>query len=520
MSEVTAEMIERGRGPDPRTAGQRRSVASKVRDTREHLTSSGSGLRGCDVELLKQYAQTRKIAAPASVGLGIIVATIATIWVDPIYALFWLTFIASSALYAFGLANKYLACPEEQLDVHLWQRRFVVSELLQSVVWALLILLLLNVKSADARTFVLFILMLAAVMSAMMSAAIPQAVYTGMLPIAIAVVVFMLFSGDYRALPMTGMAIVAQVFFLVLAKRLYHGYVTSLLLQREKDSLIGELEEAKLNSDDARRRAEEANVAKSKFLATMSHELRTPLNAILGFSEVMKNELFGPHSVASYKDYSNDIHSSGKHLLTLINEILDLSRVEAGRYELNEEAVSIPGIVEECIHLLHLRAEKREIDLIPAIEDSLPKLWADERALRQVTLNLLTNAIKFTPQGGTVTIKAGWTSSGGQYISIRDTGPGIPPEEIETVLSSFGRGSSAQKNADEGSGLGLPIVKGLVELHGGTFTLKSKVRVGTEAITIFPPSRIMDTLPRVAGDVDEDRVAKRPKPKGLRKKAA
>ena len=122
--------------------------------------------------------------------------------------------------------------------------------------------------------------------------------------------------------------------------------------QAEKDALIGELEQAKLNSDEARRRAESANLAKSRFLATMSHELRTPLNAILGFSEVMKSELFGAHSVPAYKEYSADIHASGQHLLMLINEILDLSRVEAGRYELNEESVSLDDVVEDCLHLL------------------------------------------------------------------------------------------------------------------------------------------------------------------------
>jgi len=193
----------------------------------------------------------------------------------------------------------------------------------------------------------------------------------------------------------------------------------------------------------------------------------------------------------------------------LINEILDLSRVEAGRYELKEESVSLPGVVEDCRHLLAMRAKNRGIVVTEQLDNDLPRIWADERAVRQVTLNLLTNAIKFTPQGGSIVIKVGWTNAGGQYLSIRDTGPGIPADEIPIVLSSFGRGSLAQKNADEGSGLGLPIVKGLVELHGGEFRLLSKVREGTEVIVIFPPERVMNALPQLDPNALEEPSEKR-----------
>ena len=222
----------------------------------------------------------------------------------------------------------------------------------------------------------------------------------------------------------------------------------------------------------------------------------------------MKGELYGQHSVAVYRDYSADIHSSGQHLLMLINEILDLSRVEAGRYELREEPTSLALIVEDCHHLLTLRASKREITINEMVEPQLPPIWADERAVRQVVLNLLSNAIKFTPQGGEVTLKVGWTANGGQYFAIRDTGPGIPEAEIPIVMSSFGRGTRAQKNAEEGSGLGLPIVKGLVELHGGSFTIRSRVREGTEVIVILPPERVIDALPQLDDDAPVERPAR------------
>jgi two-component system cell cycle sensor histidine kinase PleC len=305
---------------------------------------------------------------------------------------------------------------------------------------------------------------------------------------------------------LVAMAASAQFFFLFLANRLYSSAVATLQSRAEKDAIFAELEEAKANSDEARRRAEEANLAKSRFLATMSHEFRTPLNAILGFSEVMKNEVFGPHAAPSYREYASDIHGSGQHLLTLINEILDLSRIEAGRYELNEEAVALPHVVEDCRHMLNLRAKAKNQIVRELIDPTLPRLWADERALRQIVLNILSNAVKFTPPGGEITVKVGWTSSGGQYLSVKDTGPGIPEEEIPIVMSSFGRGSVAIKTAEQGSGLGLPIVKGLVDLHGAGFQLKSKPREGTEVIVIFPAARVMDALAAV--NMDEPKQAR------------
>ncbi len=176
-------------------------------------------------------------------------------------------------------------------------------------------------------------------------------------------------------------------------------------------------------------------------LATMSHELRTPLNAIIGFSEVLKSELLGPHTVPQYKEYAGDIHSSGQHLLNLINELLDLSRIEAGKYELNEEAVSLIDIAEDCRRMVEIRAKAKGIELSFTYANNLPKLWGDERAIRQVVLNLLSNAIKFTPQSGKVALVVQRSNDGGQLISVRDNGPGIPEDEIETVLSSFGQGS-------------------------------------------------------------------------------
>jgi two-component system cell cycle sensor histidine kinase PleC len=329
----------------------------------------------------------------------------------------------------------------------------------------------------------------------MLAASVPAAVYAATIPVAAVVSMHYLLRGQPQDLVLASLTIGAEAYFIMVAKRLYLAAVSALEARTQLDLLVGELEQAKAKSDEAARRAEAANLAKSRFLAQMSHELRTPLNAILGFSEVMKSEILGSHSVPTYREYAGDIHASGEHLLNLINEVLDLSRIEAGRYELNEEPISLAAVAEDCHHLIKLRATTRAITIHGRYEPDLPKLWADERAVRQICLNLLSNAIKFTPQGGEVWLKVGWTASGGQYLSVRDTGAGIPEEEIPVVLSSFGQGTNAIKTAEQGAGLGLPIVNGLIDLHGGVFTLRSKLRAGTEAIVTFPASRVMAVLP-------------------------
>jgi two-component system cell cycle sensor histidine kinase PleC len=294
---------------------------------------------------------------------------------------------------------------------------------------------------------------------------------------------------------MAAMAVGIYVYFIWLMSGTNATVKAMIEFRAEKDALIAELEQAKSISDEARLRAEEANHAKSRFLATMSHELRTPLNAILGFSEIMRSEILGAHENPVYKEYANDIHQSGQHLLNLINEILDISRIESGRYELHEAGVTLATVAEDCQRLMRLRSETKGLQIVEAFEPDLPQLWVDERAMRQICLNLLSNAIKFTPPGGTITLTVGRTATGGQFLSVKDTGPGIPEHEIPRVLKSFGQGSLAHQTAEGGTGLGLPITKGLTELHGGTFDLKSRLRDGTEVTVTFPRKRVMEVLP-------------------------
>jgi two-component system cell cycle sensor histidine kinase PleC len=496
MGELTAQIVQQGHGPALQGVVHRRKLSKEMRSAREKLTSSVGLERSYEYELVRVFAQYHSGSAILLLALAAVIATVSSLWIPVAFATGWLVIAVVVTGTMLLLSQRFLATPVDEVRLLEWRRRFVLLELITGLTWALAVQSLALVE-AGTNGFALFVVLIVTAVTASLSATIPPAAYAGLAPLAAIAIIIAASERNVNALMLLAMTGTAIAFFLMLATRLYSSALATIRSQAEKDAMFAELEQAKANSDEARRRAEEANLAKSRFLATMSHELRTPLNAILGFSEVMKNEVFGAHATPSYRDYSGDIHASGQHLLTLINEILDLSRIEAGRYELNEEAIELAHIVSECRHMLTLKAKAKNQLLREFIDPSLPRLWADERAGRQIVLNILSNAVKFTPQGGEITIKVGWTSSGGQYVSVKDTGPGIPEDEIPVVMSSFGRGSLAIKTAEQGSGLGLPIVKGLIDLHGGGFQLKSKPREGTEVIITFPASRVIDALPAV-----------------------
>ena len=477
-------------------AKRRRLAAQSVREARDRLTSTSGTRAAFDYELLRQFAENRLSASLVILLLVGTVGFLSSVWTGAVMAGAWTAAVLVIHAVIITKCRQFLKESPGSVKLRAWRLRFIILDLFYGLAW---MYNLVNPVGIDdgSSTFMLFVMLLVVAMSSMVASSLPIAVFTATIPVTAAVALNFVLRGDLHNYILGIMALAAQCYFALLAHRLYSSGLATLIARAEKDALIGELEQAKSISDEARRRAEGANIAKSQFLAQMSHELRTPLNAILGFSEVMKTEVFGPHAVPAYKDYCNDIHNSGQHLLNLINEILDLSRIEAGRYELHEEPISLTVVVEDCHHLLKLRAQNRGITIHEVFEADLPRLWADERALRQVCLNLLSNAIKFTPQGGEIWLKVGWTAAGGQYMSVKDTGPGIPEDEIAVVLSKFGQGSNAIKSAEQGTGLGLPIAKNLIELHGGTFTLKSKVRIGTELIATFPPERVMAALPPI-----------------------
>ena len=262
----------------------------------------------------------------------------------------------------------------------------------------------------------------------------------------------------------------------------YEGSFEDITDRKESDIL---LRDAKMHSDMANR-------AKSEFLTNMSHELRTPLNAIIGFSEIIKNESFGPLANESYKEYVDEIHKGGKNLLHVINEILDISRIEVRARELSESTVQIPAVMDVCTSLLESKAHANQIEIVNVLEN-VPAIIGEERAMKQIFTNVLSNAIKFTPRGGRVTVRNEITQAGDLSISFADTGVGLDVEEIKKALSPFGQVGSTLDTDNAGTGLGLTLVKSLIELHDGKLDIFSQKGMGTTVTVQIPSKRIVQT---------------------------
>ncbi len=292
-----------------------------------------------------------------------------------------------------------------------------------------------------------------------------------------------------RALILALSAPVYVAFMGLVARRNHDRARAAIVLAQERDTLLAELVMAKLESDRGREQAEAASLAKSQFLANMSHELRTPLNAILGFSEMITSRLFEKNPERSI-EYAALINSSGKHLLTLINDILDLAKIEAGRWQLEEGEVHLHALAEDALHLLTWRAKQNNASLQNAIDPHLEPVFADQRAIKQILVNLLSNAVKFTPEAGRISVFAHRIPAGGMVFGVSDTGVGISAEDQQKVFDSFGQGKHDIAIADKGTGLGLAIVKGLAEAHGGRVVLESQVGKGTTVTVHLPACRV------------------------------
>jgi signal transduction histidine kinase len=295
-----------------------------------------------------------------------------------------------------------------------------------------------------------------------------------------------------ETLPLLGALAVVYCAYLIRAG-LEHGRTQSeaLRLRFERTALVDDLRSAR----DA---AEAANRAKSEFLANMSHELRTPLNAILGFSEIIKLKVLGPDATARHVEYAGLIHQSGSHLLALINDLLDVSKAEAGKIELEKEPVEIGALVDSCVRLIGPTADKAGVRLDLPAQRVPVMLFADGRKLRQILLNLLSNAMKFTPAGGVVSIAYAATPEGGVTLTVSDTGIGMTPAQQQRAMEPFVQVAQDYVSDVQGTGLGLPLTKKLAELHGGRLEMTSAPAEGTTITIHLPPARHEDGVAETA----------------------
>ncbi|HHB83420.1 MAG TPA: sensor histidine kinase, partial [Devosia sp.] len=375
---------------------QNQSISKKPRDpnravfdARQRLTSTTGTRASYDVEMMRAYANSRKSSALSMTILLLILGAFASFWV-PIYAaIIWSILVIAANQSVVFICSRFLKEQKSSTMVGRWTASFIAAETIYGITWAMVAFFTLTTGGEEIAVVMFAMLIMGIGANAMASRALPYATLMNTLPATLTVSINLITLGLPLYYSLAAVACIAQVFFLVFLKRLQKMELTSLAHQSDRDALILDLEDARQFSDQARREAEQASIAKSNFLATMSHELRTPLNAIIGFSEVLKSELLGPHGVPQYKEYANDIHSSGQHLLNLINELLDLSRIEAGKYELNEEVVSLADVADDCLRMMKIRARAKDIEFVEIIDEELPKIWGDERAIRQIMLNLL-----------------------------------------------------------------------------------------------------------------------------------
>ena len=442
-------------------------------------------------EVLKLFMRNQRLVAPVMPILALLMAMTALRWVEPWTVAAWTFGALGCCGVQLYLCKHYFKRERDLSEQNDWIGMLAASELFQGMFWVLTLFIFWPNSDSLQNTFLIAAIISVSVVRLLIVSNFMPVLVAGTGVMTIGVAIRCVAEGNSIYLALAGLIITLEVFYLFVARQLQETTRDMVTYRAQKDELITALNSERDRAEEERKKAEEANRAKSAFLANMSHELRTPLNAILGFSEVLERELFGPLANRAYKDYAGDINTSGRYLLGLINDILDLSRIEAGRVELREEPTNLVQVMENARHLLGIKAAEKDTLIEIECEAGLPKILCDERSINQIAINLLTNAIKFTPPKGRVTMSIKRLGDGSMHMSVTDTGPGIPAAEVERVMSAFSRGSLATKKAIDGVGLGLPIVKGLMELHGGSLQIHSEPGKGTEVVCIFPPSRVL-----------------------------
>jgi two-component system cell cycle sensor histidine kinase PleC len=408
----------------------------------------------------------------------------------------WVALVAMACLH--GLYQTHWASGQLQAgaDPNTIQTGVVVSAWIVNTAWGSSFFLLWVDGNAANHLFLTIVLM-AAVVNAIISRGTSFAQYLAA-AVPLALITQTQWMTGESALSMV-FGIMSPLWFLMLTvqmRGICRQSESAARARIEKEHLAEALIQARDEAERSRKFAEHANATKTAFLANMSHELRTPLNAILGFSEIINTEALGPAAQHKYRDYAGDILTSGRHLLSLINDLLDIAKIEAGKLEVSPQWIEAARAVRECVHLMETRAGEQGVHLTWSVAADMPRIFADERALRQILFNLVSNAIKFTPHDGRVEVRIA-RRDGFAVLTVEDTGCGIPKDQVERVFLPFEQIDNSYAATAGGTGLGLTLVKALSELHGGACALESELGQCTQVHVSFPipaaPSLIAGT---------------------------
>ncbi len=463
---------------------------SKNQDARHSIWENGHE-GSHERELLTHFVTNQMRVSLALPMLAVVFFATNLLWISWPVALGWLAMVLAAQGVQLFICKSFKNSAPAKQQVSDWIGALAASEFLLATSWAVPLYLFWEPGNLAQHTLTIATLMTVVAVRIMIANSYMPIIIAGTGLITFSIVIRCTMEAEPFYIGLGATVFLAEVFFILLAKRLQTTTRDMLNFKSQREQLIAKLEMAKTAAEEGRHQAEIANVAKSRFLATMSHELRTPLNAILGFSEILSDELMGPHSVSAYKDYSGDIHNSGYYLLNLINDILDLSRIEAGKHQIEDSPVCLVNVVEDCSRLLAMKLQGKNQTLLVELPDGMPKLLGDERALRQIWLNLLSNSNKFAGENTTITTGVKTLQNETLVIFVTDQGTGMSASEIENAMGLFNRGQLAEKKAIEGAGLGLPIVHGLVRLHEGEMSIKSQLGKGTTITVMFPPNRVL-----------------------------
>ncbi|HUJ03830.1 MAG TPA: HAMP domain-containing sensor histidine kinase [Rhizomicrobium sp.] len=388
------------------------------------------------------------------------------------------------------LANVlYRQYRRDPLDTRMWFRKLTAFQSMIGMSWGAMVWLLW--EPGNAINHIAILAPIVAVLWAYASSRVMHiAIYAaGVGPTAVLAMARFLTDPSGIAWPTVTMFLLTLIYTFIQALGAARQVEIMLRTRFANDDLTNALRETRDEALKKRFEAEAANASKTTFLANMSHELRTPLNAILGFSDIIANETFGPVGTPRYREYAGDINASGTHLLAIINDILDIAKIESGKMEVEPQLLNPRLTIQSALRVLLVRAREKRQNMQVAIADDVADVFADERAFKQIVINLGTNAVKFTQEGGEIVISGRRMADGGFELCISDNGPGISPALLDRIFTPFNQIDNRYNRQEGGTGLGLSLVRGLAELHGGRAWIETEIGQGVRAHVVFPPAK-------------------------------